>query len=102
LNPLADLMLLPMETGSWSRVWRQGSEPPVASRAAAQTGLSPDVLKGMLPIVAALVMGAMARQASPASGGRFTPASTGGMGGGLRGMLGATLDQTATDQWWTM
>ena len=65
----------------------------VASRAAAQTGLSPDVLKGMLPIVAALVMGAMARQSSPAAGGRFTPASTGGMGGGLMGMLGATLDQ---------
>lgn len=65
----------------------------VASRAAAQTGLSPDVLKGMLPIVAALVMGAMARQASPGAGGRFTPASTGGMGGGLMGMLGATLDQ---------
>jgi hypothetical protein len=64
----------------------------VASRAAAQTGLSPDVLKGMLPIVAALVMGAMARQAS-AAGGRFTPSSTGGMGGGLMGMLGATLDQ---------
>ena len=33
----------------------------VASRAAAQTGLSPDVLKGMLPIVAALVMGARRR-----------------------------------------
>lgn len=47
----------------------------------------------MPPIVAALVMGAMARQASPAAGGRLTPASTGGMGGALMGMLGATLDQ---------
>lgn len=65
----------------------------VASRAAAQTGLSADVLKQMLPIVAALAMGAMARQTSSPSGGRFTPASTGGLGGGLMGMLGATLDQ---------
>jgi hypothetical protein len=62
----------------------------VASRAAAQTGLSEDVLKRMLPMVAALMMGAMARQATQGSGRLAQPAPT---GGGLMGMLGATLDQ---------
>src|SRR5262249_51961293 len=33
----------------------------VASRAAAQTGLDPSVLKGLLPVVAAMVMGRMSR-----------------------------------------
>ncbi len=64
----------------------------VASRAASQTGLSEDVLKRMLPMVAALMMGAMARQAAPSGGGRLAP-QLGGSSGGLMGMLGATLDQ---------
>jgi len=62
----------------------------VATRAAAQTGLSEDVLKRMLPMVAALMMGAMARQATQGGGRLAQPASA---GGGLMGMLGATLDQ---------
>jgi hypothetical protein len=56
----------------------------VASRAAAQTGISADVMKQMLPLVATMVMGALARR----SGGSPTALS----GGGLAGMLGSMLD----------
>lgn len=38
----------------------------VADRAAAETGVGPSVLKRMLPLVAALVMGAMARRSRQA------------------------------------
>lgn len=59
----------------------------VASRAAVQTGLGADLLKRMLPMVATLVMGTLARKTSqtgaPASGGA----------GGLMGLLGGVLDQ---------
>jgi hypothetical protein len=62
----------------------------VAARAGAQTGLGPEVMKRMLPLVAALVMGAMSRQAAPAGG----SARTGGAGaGGLLEMLGGALDR---------
>ena len=60
----------------------------VAAEAGAQTGLSPDVKKRMLPLVATLVMGAMSRQAT--AGG--TPLSTGAGAGGLLEMLGGALD----------
>ena len=60
----------------------------VAADAGAQTGLSPDILKRMLPLVATLVMGAMSRQS--AAGGA-TPLSP-GSGGGLLEMLGGALD----------
>jgi hypothetical protein len=40
----------------------------VASNAASATGISPDVLKRMLPIVATLAMGALARQTAAAPG----------------------------------
>lgn len=61
----------------------------VAAQAAAQTGLGPDVLKRMLPVVATLVMGAMSRQTASRSG-----ASLGsGAGGGLLEMLGGALDR---------
>jgi hypothetical protein len=56
----------------------------VASRAAAQTGISADVMKQMLPLVATMVMGALARR----SGG----SAAGLSGGGLAGMLGSMLD----------
>jgi hypothetical protein len=61
----------------------------VAAHAGAQTGLAPDVMKRMLPLVATLVMGAMSRQVA-ASG----PASlnTAG-GGGLLDMLSGALDR---------
>ena len=70
----------------------------VASSAASQTGLSSDVLKQMLPLVATLVMGALARQTSaarisaaasprpPDSWGRSSPCSI----------------RIATARWWTM
>ena len=40
----------------------------VASRAAAQTGISSDVLKRMLPLAATLLMGALARRSSNPAG----------------------------------
>ncbi len=63
----------------------------VAARAASQTGLDASLLKKALPIVAALMMGAMARQ----GGGSSLGASLGGssQGGGLLSMLTPTLDQ---------
>lgn len=61
----------------------------VAAQASAQTGLGPDVMKRMLPLVAALVMGAMSRQA--ASGGSSLGSGTGA--GGLFEMLGGALDR---------
>jgi hypothetical protein len=64
----------------------------VASRAAEQTGLGQDVLRRMLPMAATLVMGALARQASTSMASP-TAALGGSAGGGLLGMLGATLDQ---------
>ena len=59
----------------------------VASRAAAQTGLRADLLKRMLPIVATLVMGTLARKTSQTG----APAAAGA--GGLMGLLGGALDQ---------
>lgn len=58
----------------------------VAGEAAAQSGISADTLKKLLPIVAMLVAGYMARQHS---GGTAAPA--GGAGGGMGGMLGQVL-----------
>ena len=59
----------------------------VASRAAAQTGISEGVLKRMLPVVAAMAMGAMSKRVatSPAPG-AAAPA------GDLLGMLTPMLD----------
>jgi hypothetical protein len=61
----------------------------VATRAAAQTGLSADVLKRMLPLAATLMMGAFAKRSG-------NPSSTaGGLGGaaGLGAMLTPFLDR---------
>ena len=61
----------------------------VASQAAAKTGIGADVLKKMLPVVAAMAMGALSKQRSgtePQAPGS-TPAP-----GGLMGMLGQFLD----------
>ena len=63
----------------------------VAGRAAAQTGIGADVLKRMLPMVATLMMGTLARQQSSPSS--QVPGLPGAAGGGLLGMLSATLDQ---------
>jgi hypothetical protein len=62
----------------------------VAARASAQTGLAPDVMKRLLPLVATLVMGAMSRRA--ASAGTPSLANASG-GGGLLEMLGGALDR---------
>jgi hypothetical protein len=61
----------------------------VAAATGAQTGLGPDVMKRLLPLVATLVMGAMSRQA--AAGGGASPLPSGGADGLLE-MLGGALD----------
>jgi len=60
----------------------------VATRASAQTGISESVLKRMLPVVAAMAMGAMSKRAAaaPAVGTSSRPA------GDLLGMLTPMLD----------
>lgn len=55
----------------------------VAQRASQQSGLSPDLLKKMLPMLAMLVTGAMAKQQAGAAA-----PSGGGLGGLLGGLLG--------------
>lgn len=61
----------------------------VATRAAAQTGLSPEILKRLLPLAAALMMGAFSKQSNAS----LTPAGLGTSGGGIAGMLAPLLDQ---------
>ncbi|MEO8256069.1 MAG: DUF937 domain-containing protein [Acidobacteriota bacterium] len=61
----------------------------VASRAAAQTGLSADVLKRLLPLAATLMMGAFSKQS-----GRASSIGSGlGAPGGIAAMLAPLLDQ---------
>ena len=57
----------------------------VANRASAQTGVSADILKRLLPLAATLMMGAFALQS-----GRNSPAAT---GAGIVAMLTPLLDQ---------
>jgi len=59
----------------------------VASQAAQSTGLSPDLLKKLLPILAALATGALARQGA----GQAQPDSGGGLAGLVTGALGSLL-----------
>lgn len=61
----------------------------VATQASATTGIGADVLKQMLPMVAALMMGGLSQR--NAQGGSPLGAQAGG--GGLMGMLGGLLDQ---------
>jgi hypothetical protein len=58
----------------------------VAQNAASQSGLDPSLLKKMLPMLAMLVTGYMAKQRSGASQAQASP--TGGLGDLLGGMLG--------------
>jgi hypothetical protein len=60
----------------------------VAQQTSEKTGISADVLKKMLPVVAALAMGALSRQNAGAQG--MAPAAA--PGEGLAGMLGQFLD----------
>ena len=59
----------------------------VAQNASSQSGLDPSVLKKMLPMLAMLVAGFMARQRT-AGAGDPAPAGGGGLGGLLGGLLG--------------
>lgn len=59
----------------------------VAGHAATQTGIDPSLLKKMLPILAMLVAGYMAKQSG---GGAQTGEASGGLGG-LGGLLGGLL-----------
>jgi len=61
----------------------------VASRASAQSGLDPALLKKMLPMLAMLVAGFMAKQGG--AGASAPSASGGGLGGDLGGLLGGLL-----------
>jgi hypothetical protein len=76
----------------------------VASRASAQTGIGADVLKQMLPLVASLLMGGLAKQMSRGGGGAAMPGATSfgspgargapaAQGGGLLDMLTPMLDR---------
>ena len=58
----------------------------VAQNAASQSGLDPGVLQKMLPMVAMLVAGYMAKQSGAGHAAPSTP--TGGLGGLLGGLLG--------------
>ncbi len=62
----------------------------VAQNASSQSGLSPDLLKKMLPMLAMLVAGYMAKQRGAGAGATTTQASpsAGGLGGLLGGLLG--------------
>jgi len=62
----------------------------VATRAAQSSGVGPDILKQMLPVVAAMVMGTMSQRANAAP----SPAGLGAglPGGDLMGMLAPMLD----------
>lgn len=62
----------------------------VASRAAAQTGLSADVLKRLLPLAATLMMASFAKQSGRATS---LPGGLGGSGGGIAAMLTPLLDR---------
>lgn len=62
----------------------------VASDVAAQTGLDNGMLKKMLPVVAAMVMGSMGKQSN--ASGFANAASSGGDNSGMLGMLSGLLD----------
>src|SRR5262245_8867486 len=62
----------------------------VASRAAAQTGIDGSVLKSMLPVVAAMMMGTMSKQLAPSAA--AAQASAQPAGASLLGMLTPMLD----------
>jgi hypothetical protein len=64
----------------------------VASRAAQQTGIGADLLKQILPIVAAMVMGGLAKQSSTGAGFGAPPAGSLGPSGAMPGAGGGLLD----------
>ena len=65
----------------------------VANQASAQTGIGADILKQMLPIVATMVMGGLAKQ----NAGQAQGVNAGSTGGGLMGMLDQNNDGSVAD-----
>lgn len=63
----------------------------VAQNAATQSGLDPSLLKKMLPMLAMLVAGYMAKQRGAGAAAQLSPEAGGGFGGGLGGLLGGLL-----------
>lgn len=59
----------------------------VAADASAKTGLDPSLLKKMLPMLAMLAAGYMAKQRGGAAGGGLGSSTGGGLGGMIGGML---------------
>lgn len=62
----------------------------VAARAAQQTGIDSSILKKMLPLVATMVMGGLAKRSGAASGGVRDPQAA---GAGITSMLEPMLDR---------
>jgi hypothetical protein len=60
----------------------------VAQQAAAKSGLDPSVLKKMLPLLAMLLAGYMAKQKGGAAGSPGAPSQGGGLGGALGDVIG--------------
>jgi hypothetical protein len=75
----------------------QDAAHSVATNAAAETGLSPDLLKQMLPLAATLVMGAVAHQASSAGVAQANTSSSAGMMGAVASMLDSNHDGSMMD-----
>ena len=75
---------MPSDNLKWTDVSRQ-----VARNAAEQTGIGEGVLKKMLPVVAAMAMGALSKQRSSPSDDAVGSAPA---PGGLMGLLGQFLD----------
>jgi hypothetical protein len=71
----------------------------VASNAASATGISPDVLKQMLPVVAALAMGALSKQtrSAAAGAGHLGQAQMSDSIGSLAGFLDVNRDGSVAD-----
>ncbi|HET9441173.1 MAG TPA: DUF937 domain-containing protein [Longimicrobiales bacterium] len=72
----------------------------VATGAAQKTGIDPAILKKMLPLVAAIAMGALAKQtknAGAGTGAGTTAASKGGIGAMLEPLLDRDRDGSAMD-----
>jgi len=67
----------------------------VAQNAASQSGLAPDLLKKMLPILAMMVAGYMAKQRGTAAAAQGAPTG-GGLGGLLGGLLGGKAAGTGS------
>jgi hypothetical protein len=63
----------------------------VANQVSQETGIGADLLKRMLPLIASLVMGALARNASGSGFGGQPQPRSGDSGGGLGDILGSVL-----------